>query len=112
VALRSGVDYRGVDLLGGGYPGTFQDVAMATDMLAKAAPRYHLSSKHIVAVGHSAGGQLAMWLATRPGIARTSALYTDHPLRSCPPERLEPQRSTANWISLHRPPLRSPLPRA
>ncbi len=74
------IDYRGVDLPGGGYPGTFQDVATAADMLARVAPQYHLSIGHLVAVGHSAGGHLAMWLAARWNLPSTSILYTAHPL--------------------------------
>ena len=59
------IDYRGVDRSGGGYPGTFLDAAKAADALATHAKRYRLDSKHVVAVGHSAGGHLALWLAGR-----------------------------------------------
>lgn len=75
------IDYRGVDLPGGGYPGTFQDVATATEMLRTFAPQYRLSTDHLVAVGHSAGGHLAMWLAARMGLPRSSALQTAHPIK-------------------------------
>jgi acetyl esterase/lipase len=59
------IDYRGVDRTGGGYPGTFQDVAAATDLLRDSASKYHLDLSRLVAVGHSAGGHLALWLAGR-----------------------------------------------
>jgi pimeloyl-ACP methyl ester carboxylesterase len=59
------IDYRGVDREGGGYPGTFLDAAAAADALRDAAPRYNLDIDQIVAVGHSAGGHLALWLAAR-----------------------------------------------
>jgi acetyl esterase/lipase len=75
------IDYRGVDRPGGGYPGTFSDVAKATDRLAQMAAKYHLDIRHVVAVGHSAGGHLALWLAGRPKLPKTSPLYTAHPLR-------------------------------
>ena len=74
------IEYRGVDRAGGGYPGTFRDVAAAADMLGKEGPRYHLATDHIVAFGHSAGGHLALWLAARGRIARSSALYDAKPL--------------------------------
>ena len=58
-------DYRGVDRDGGGYPGTFRDVAQAADALRDHAARYHLNIRRVVAIGHSAGGHLALWLAGR-----------------------------------------------
>jgi len=75
------IDYRGVDRPGGGYPGTFTDAAAAADALKANARKYHLDAKHVVAVGHSAGGHLALWLAARGKIARTSPLYTRLPLK-------------------------------
>src|SRR5665213_4091895 len=57
------IEYRGVDQAGGGWPGTFQDVAAAADALRGLAPTFHLEIARTVAFGHSAGGHLAMWLA-------------------------------------------------
>jgi acetyl esterase/lipase len=59
------IDYRGVDRAGGGYPGTFEDVAAAADALPRHARQYRLDLSRLVAVGHSAGGHLALWLAGR-----------------------------------------------
>ena len=75
------IDYRGVDRAGGGYPGTFQDTAAAADLLATDAPRYHLDTRRIVGVGHSAGGHLALWLAGRRKLPAASVLRTAHPIR-------------------------------
>lgn len=74
------IDYRGVDRPGGGYPGTFQDAAAAADALAANAARYQLDLQHVVAVGHSAGGHLALWLAGRAKLPKGSVLRTAHPL--------------------------------
>ncbi|MGE4408959.1 MAG: alpha/beta hydrolase [Sphingobium sp.] len=74
------IDYRGIDIAGGGYPGTFQDVAAAADKLAADAGKYHLDLKRLVAVGHSAGGHLALWLSARPRLPADSVLYSVHPL--------------------------------
>jgi len=74
------IEYRGVDRPGGGYPGTFLDVAAAADMLGKQGPRHHLATGHVVAFGHSAGGHLALWLAARDRIPRSSVLYDAKPL--------------------------------
>ena len=74
------VEYRGVDRAGGGYPGTFRDVAAAADLLGRDGARLGLRTDRVVTIGHSAGGHLALWLAARPRIARDSALWTAHPL--------------------------------
>lgn len=57
------VEYRRVGG-GGGWPATFEDVAAAVDLLAG----QDLPLERVVAVGHSAGGHLATWLAARPGL--------------------------------------------
>lgn len=74
------VDYRGVDRPGGGYPGTFLDAAAAADLLRANAAKYRLDLGHVVAVGHSAGGHLALWLAGRPKLPASSPLRTADPL--------------------------------
>ncbi len=74
------IDYRGVDRTGGGYPGTFQDVAAAADRLARDGATYDLDATRVVAVGHSAGGHLALWLAARAKLPASSALRTASPL--------------------------------
>jgi acetyl esterase/lipase len=74
------IDYRGVDRPGGGYPGTFQDVAAAADALRASAARYRLDLSHVVAVGHSAGGHLALWLAGRARLPSASTLRSADPL--------------------------------
>src|SRR6266581_2502421 len=62
------IEYRRVGNPGGGWPGTFLDVALATDYLRKLAPSYRLDLQRVVPIGHSAGGHLALWLAARPRI--------------------------------------------
>ena len=74
------VDYRGVDRPGGGFPGTFNDVAAAADSLRQNARKYRLDTRRVVAVGHSAGGHLALWLAGRPRLPAGSALRSRRPL--------------------------------
>jgi acetyl esterase/lipase len=65
---------------GGGWPQTFHDVAAATALLRTLAPQYHLDLARVIAVGHSSGGHLAEWLASRPKLAKSSELYTRDPL--------------------------------
>jgi acetyl esterase/lipase len=61
------IDYRVIGE-GGGYPGTFADTAAATDALRQHAASFRLSLRPLVAVGHSAGGHLALWLAARRAV--------------------------------------------
>ena len=73
------VEYRRVGDDGGGWPGTFLDVAAAADHLVELAEEFHLDLDRVVAVGHSAGGHLALWLAAR------QRLSPDDPLRGGSP---------------------------
>jgi acetyl esterase/lipase len=75
------IDYRGVDRTGGGYPGTFADAAKAADQLAANAKKFNLDTRRVLAIGHSAGGHLALWLAARPKLPASSPLQAPHPLR-------------------------------
>jgi acetyl esterase/lipase len=74
------IEYRGVDRPGGGYPGTFADVGAAADALAANAARFHLDTRQVVAIGHSAGGHLALWLAGRHRLPASSVLHGALPL--------------------------------
>lgn len=59
------LEYRRVGS-GGGWPQTFNDVAAGVDHLRAVADSSSLDLSRVVAVGHSAGGHLATWLAGRP----------------------------------------------
>jgi acetyl esterase/lipase len=74
------IEYRRLDNPGGGWPGTFADVAAAADELPAIAKRHPLDLSRVMAVGHSAGGHLALWLAARSRLPRTSSLYRERPL--------------------------------
>lgn len=70
------IEYRRYDHVGGGWPGTFLDAANAADYVRTLARSHPLDTTRVVAVGHSAGGQLALWLATRSTLPTTSVLRT------------------------------------
>jgi acetyl esterase/lipase len=74
------IEYRRIGNQGGAWPGTFQDVAQAADYLRVLAKKYPLDIQRVIAIGHSAGGQLALWLAARKNLPKTSELYTPKPL--------------------------------
>jgi pimeloyl-ACP methyl ester carboxylesterase len=74
------IEYRGVDR-GGGMPGTYQDVGRAADLFAAKGDEYGLKTDGVrIAIGHSAGGHLALWLARRPGLAADDALRGADPI--------------------------------
>lgn len=58
------LEYRRVGN-GGGWPATFDDVAAGIDHLAVAAAEHGLDLGTTTALGHSAGGHLAVWAAGR-----------------------------------------------
>jgi acetyl esterase/lipase len=79
------IEYRRIGEEGGGWPGTLDDVAAAIDALADMAAgrapygdgaisvaRDRLDLGRVIAIGHSAGGHLALWAAARPGLPARS----------------------------------------
>jgi acetyl esterase/lipase len=60
------VEYRRIGRgQGGGWPMTFDDVSAAIDHLAALEDQRLDLSEGVSAIGHSAGGQLALWSASR-----------------------------------------------
>ncbi len=74
------IEYRRIGDKGGGWPGTFLDVAKGTDYLREVAKKHPLDLRRVVVIGHSAGGQLALWLAARKNLPKDSVLYSANPL--------------------------------
>lgn len=64
---------------GSGYPGTFLDVGTAIDRLRDEVPRLRLDLTRTVLVGHSAGGHLALWAASRDRLPAGSAVRVADP---------------------------------
>ena len=73
------VEYRRLGDPGGGWPGTFEDVAAGFDYLKTLAQSYPLDLNRVVVAGHSAGGHLAFWLAGRPNVPEASVLHQPQP---------------------------------
>lgn len=59
------LEYRRIGHEGGGYPGTLHDAAAGVALVQAVQDRFSLDSSRMVTLGHSAGGQLALWLAER-----------------------------------------------
>jgi len=62
--VTANLEYRRVGNAGGGWPGTFADVRTAYQFLLQSAPQYQFDARRVVVVGHSAGGQLGLCLAS------------------------------------------------
>jgi len=77
------IEYRRVGHAGGGYPGTFLDVANAADYLRTIAQAFKLDLQRVAVAGHSAGGHLALWLAARNRLPLNSLLRVASPLAIC-----------------------------
>lgn len=60
------IEYRRIGETGAGWPGTFEDVAAAVDLVPDLHPK--LDPERVAVVGHSAGGHLATWAAHRAGL--------------------------------------------
>jgi acetyl esterase/lipase len=59
------IEYRRVGEPGGGWKGTFHDVVDSVNFLSQLEKDFPLDLSRVVVIGHSAGGHLALWLASR-----------------------------------------------
>ncbi|MBY0495692.1 MAG: alpha/beta hydrolase [Cyanobacteria bacterium] len=74
------IEYRRLGDPGGGWPGSFRDVAAAADFLRTIAANRRLDLNRVATIGHSAGGHFAIWLAARKRIPKGSELFSSNPL--------------------------------
>ena len=74
------IEYRRYDHPGGGWPGTFRDVADGADFVRTITRQYPIDTTRVIAAGHSAGGHLALWLATRRTLDTASPLAGGTPI--------------------------------
>ena len=62
------------------WPAILKDAAEGIDFLKEIAMIENLDVSRIITVGHSAGGYLSAWLASRLNILQSSDLYVENPL--------------------------------
>jgi acetyl esterase/lipase len=75
------LEYRRADQDGGGWPGTFSDIAAGLTMLpGLAAEVGPPAAGPPLVIGHSAGGHLALWWAGRAGPAATAGVLALAPV--------------------------------
>lgn len=76
--ITCNIEYRRIGNPGGGWPGTFLDISLATSNIVQTTssdPRFDHARSAIL--GHSAGGHLALWLAGSHRINKGSPLHPD-----------------------------------
>lgn len=66
---------------GGGWPHTFEDVLAGIDKLRELADPHALELERVVALGHSAGGHLAVWAAGRARLAQLGLADADRQVK-------------------------------
>ncbi len=69
------MQYRGATSDGGGWPGTWLDIANGFDALADIAKDYPIDIQQALVVGHSSGGHFGAWLSIRPQLPVSSEIY-------------------------------------
>ena len=74
------LEFRTIDQPHGSWPGIFQDIAQGTDKLRELQWEFPLDLDHVVTVGHSSGGHLALWAASRHRIPEGAELHDADPL--------------------------------
>lgn len=75
------IEFRRLGDDGGGWPGTFEDVRTALQFLNTLATKYSLDLSKVSVLGHSSGGQLALWLSAENG-HRGAARTKSTPIRT------------------------------
>jgi acetyl esterase/lipase len=71
------MQYRGATSEGGGWPGTWLDIANGFDALKSVAGSYPIDIDQAVVVGHSSGGHFGAWLAMRDKLPPDSEIYVE-----------------------------------
>jgi acetyl esterase/lipase len=65
------LEYRRLGEPGGGWPGTLEDIRDGLEAVCALGPAVKTAAAPLLVLGHSAGGQLALWAASSPA-ARTA----------------------------------------
>lgn len=74
------VEYRRIGDPSGGWPGTFDDIAHAVDHVRSLVMQFpRIDTARVVIMGHSAGGQLALWAASRRQNETTGLFRSSRP---------------------------------
>jgi acetyl esterase/lipase len=76
--ITCSIEYRRIGNPGGGWPGTFQDINLATrNIIQTMSQDQRFDRTRTAIIGHSAGGHLALWLVGSHRISKGSPLLSD-----------------------------------
>jgi acetyl esterase/lipase len=76
--ITCNIEYRRIGNPGGGWPGTFQDISLATHkILETLSLDARFDQARTAILGHSAGGHLALWLVGSHRINKGSTLHAN-----------------------------------
>jgi acetyl esterase/lipase len=76
--ITCNIEYRRIGNPGGGWPGTFLDISLATrNIVQTTSSDSRFDHARTAVLGHSAGGHLALWLTGSQRISKSSPLYMD-----------------------------------
>ena len=75
------IEYRRLGDEGGGWPGSFRDIAAGADFIRTLGPEHSLDLRRVISIGHSAGAHFALWLAARAKLSAASDLFSRDPLQ-------------------------------
>lgn len=76
--ITCSIEYRRIGNPGGGWPGTFQDIGLATRSIFRDLSNdSRFDQARTAIIGHSAGGHLALWLVGSHRISKDSPLHNE-----------------------------------
>jgi acetyl esterase/lipase len=76
--ITCNIEYRRIGNPSGGWPGTFQDINLATrEILQTMSQDPRFAQARTAILGHSAGSHLAQWLTGSDRISKDSPLHND-----------------------------------
>ena len=76
--ITCSIEYRRIGNPGGGWPGTFQDIGLATrSIFRNLSNDSRFDQARTAIIGHSAGGHLALWLVGSHRISKGSPLHNE-----------------------------------
>lgn len=74
--MTCSLEYRRLGDPGGGWPGTFHDISLAVDQILEIlSSNQRVDVRRVAVLGHSAGGHLALWVASRHRVPEASPLH-------------------------------------
>lgn len=94
------IEYRRLGSIGGGWPGTWQDIGAAIDLLPTVAPARRLDLSRVAVAGHSSGAHFAMWSAMRRQLDPSSPIRGRDPVKPALVVAIDGPSGLADFIGM------------